>query len=57
MKVIEKIDTLLEFVNVWSVKTNKREIIVMAANKKHAIIQAEEQLKTGEKIKKVTGPK
>jgi len=57
MKIIEKIDTLLEFVDVWSVKTNKREIIVFAANKSHAEEQAKEQLKKGEVIKKVMRPK
>jgi len=48
-------DYLTEFLNVWSVITNKREIIVMAANKSHAEAQGEEKLEKGERIKKVIG--
>ncbi len=50
-------DYLTEFLNVWTVTTNKREILVMAANKSHAEAQGEEKLKKGEIIKKVMRPK
>lgn len=55
--IIERMDTLLEFVDAWTVKTNKRSIVVFAANKSHAEEQAEEQLQKGEVIKKVMRPK
>ncbi len=50
-------DYLTEFLNFWSVTTNKRELLVMAANKSHAEAQGEAKLKKGEVIKKVIGPK
>ena len=50
-------DYLTELVNVWTVTTNNRKIIVMAANKSHAEMQGEEKLKKGEVIKKVEMPK
>ena len=58
MKTIDRIDKfLVEFVDVWTITTNKREFIVMAANKSHAEAQGEEKLKKGEVIKKVMRPK
>jgi hypothetical protein len=38
------------FPDVWVVKTNKRKITIMASSESHAEVQAEEQLKSGERI-------
>jgi len=38
------------FPDIWVIKTNKRKITVMASSESHAEVEAEEQLKSGERI-------
>lgn len=56
MKLRDYLNEIMNL-NVWTVTTNKREILVMASTKSHAEAQGEAKLKKGETIKTVMRPR